>query len=231
MFDIVVCSSSLGLISRSIKVINMALINYEFDYHIDKFTDINNELVDIITCSKKKIYVIDSDMLNIAYKIRENDFMSIIILVSSHDKIDINILREKLLIFDYVRLCDDYNDNLIRDINMGLKMLFKENVFLFKYNHIVYRIPYEEINYIEKESNIKRCIVHTIDNEYYVIDSINGIINKLNGMFIKSSQSCIINVMNIEYIDCTNNIVCFKNGDMTSLVTNKVKKTISNCVK
>ena len=55
MFDIVVCSSSLGLISRSIKVINMALINYEFDYHIDKFTDINNELVDIITCSKKKI--------------------------------------------------------------------------------------------------------------------------------------------------------------------------------
>ena len=231
MFDIVVCSSSKDLMSRSIKAVNKALISYEINYHIDKFMNSNSKLIDIITSGKRKIYIIDSDMLDIAYKVRENDFMSIIILISSHDKLDVDIFHEKLLVLDYICFDKDYDDNLVKDINMSLKILFSDNVFSFKYNHVVYRVPYEDINYIEKEPNVKRCIIHTLDNEYYVVNSIKKIINSLNGMFIKSSQSCIINMMNVEYVDCTNNVVYFKNGDMTNLVTDKVKKTISNFVR
>ena len=231
MFDIVVCSNSLGLISRSIKVVNKALISYEFDYHIHKFTDNCSKLRNIIKNKKRKIYIIDSDMLDIAYKIRENDFASIIIIVSLHAKFDIDLFHEKLLVLDYICLDDDYNDNLVKNIDMCIKILFYGNVFSFKYNYVTYWIPYEEINYIEKESNVKRCIVHTLNKEYYVINSIAGIIKSLDGMFVKSSQSCIINMMNVEYVDCTNNIIYFKNGDMTSLVTNKMKKDISSYVK
>ena len=35
-------------------------------------------------------------------------------------------------------------------------------IFIFSYKRNIYRIPYNDINYIEKESNIKRCIIHTI---------------------------------------------------------------------
>ena len=31
----------------------------------------------------------------------------------------------------------------------------KNNVLIFKYNYIIYRIPYSDINYIEKEINVK----------------------------------------------------------------------------
>ena len=79
MFDIVVCSSNLDLISRSIRVINKALISYEFDYHISKFKSSNSRLMSIIKNGKRKIYIIDSDMLDVVYKIREDDFISIII--------------------------------------------------------------------------------------------------------------------------------------------------------
>ena len=35
-------------------------------------------------------------------------------------------------------------------------------------------------------------------------------------------------MMNVEYVDCTSNVVYFKNGDMTCLVTDKMKKVISS---
>lgn len=231
MFDIVVCSTSLDLMNRSIKVINKALIGYEFDYRIDKFKSINSKLKNTIISNKINIYIVDIDMLDIVYKIRENDFKSIIILISSHDKIDINIFHEKLLFLDYICFDNCYDDNLIKDINVGFKILFSNNVFSFMYNHMLYRIPYSNINYIEKELNIKRCIIHTLDKKYYVVNSICGIINELDGMFVKSSQSCIINLMNVEYVDCTNDVIYFKNGDVTNLVTAKVIKIIKECVK
>ena len=104
--------------------------------------------------------------------------------------------------------------------------MLKGNIFTFMYNHVLYRIPYEDINYIEKELQIKRCIIHTIEKDYYIVNSINNINDNLVGMFIKTSQSCIINFMNVRNVDCANNLVYFKNGDTTSLITNKMKKII-----
>ena len=81
------------------------------------------------------------------------------------------------------------------------------------------------------KGKIKRCIIHTIDKEYYVVNSIEKIKSNLSGMFIKTSQSCIINLMNVSNVDCVNNIVCFKNGDTTTLMTNRAKKIIKEYVK
>ena len=222
MFDIVVCSSNLDLIKRSVKVVNKALVGYDFNYHIDKCMSKNIE----INNNKRKIYIIDNNMIDLAYRIRKNDFISIIIIINSCNLSDIELLHKKLLILDYIYLNNDYDDNLLKDINMGLKILLSDNVFSFKYNYIIYRIPYTDINYIEKEPNVKRCIIHTIDSKYYIVNSIENIYNSLDAMFIKSSQSCIINVMNIKYLDCTNNVICFNNGDMTNLITDKVKKLL-----
>lgn len=227
MIDIVVCSTSIDLINRSIKVINSGLINYDFDYHIYKFDNNCYELTKLIDNYKRKLYIIDMDNnLDVANKIRENDFDSIIILVSSHDIIDYNLFNKRLIILDYICNNELYEDRLKQDVSLGIKILFKKDVFIFKYNHVVYRVFYEDINYIEKEPNIKRCIVHTIDKDYYVVNSIEKISNTLSGMFIKTSQSCIINLMNVKNVDCVNNIVSFKNGDTTTLITNRVKKII-----
>ena len=80
MLDIVFCSGNKYLMDRSIKLINKLLINYEFDYYIYKFMCNNSKLIDIINDNKRKIYVIDSDMLDVVNIIRKNDFISIIII-------------------------------------------------------------------------------------------------------------------------------------------------------
>ena len=227
MFDIVVCSMNNDLMDKNIKVINSVLMNFDLDYHIFTFNGCCQKLIDIINDYKKKIYIIDiDDNLDIAFKIRENDFRSIIILISSHNFVDNELLNERLMILDYVRNSKIFLDRLKQDICLSMKIMLKGNIFTFMYNHVLYRIPYEDINYIEKELQIKRCIIHTIEKDYYIVNSINNINDNLVGMFIKTSQSCIINFMNVRNVDCANNLVYFKNGDTTSLITNKMKKII-----
>ena len=231
MFDIVVCSSCNDLMKRSIKVINSALISYEFDYHIYRYNQCCYELLKMIVNNKRKLYIIDIDnSLDIAFKIREKDFTSIIILISSHASIDNKIFNERLMILGYVCTDGYYDDKLKQDINLAVKILFKDNVFVFKYNHVIYRIFYEDINYIEKETQIKRCIIHTVDKNYYVVNSIEKLNSILGGTFIKTHQSCIVNLMNVKNIDCVNNLVCFKNGNVTPLITKRMQKVIKEYI-
>ena len=152
MFDIVVCSMNNDLMDKNIKVINSVLMNFDLDYHIFTFNGCCQKLIDIINDYKKKIYIIDiDDNLDIAFKIRENDFRSIIILISSHNFVDNELLNERLMILDYVRNSKIFLDRLKQDICLSMKIMLKGNIFTFMYNHVLYRIPYEDINYIEKE--------------------------------------------------------------------------------
>ena len=227
MFDIVVCSSNKSLMNRSINVITSSLINYDFDYNIIKINNDCYKLIKIICDMKRKIYIVDiDDNLDIVCKIRENDYSSIIILISSHISIDNQMCIERIMFLDYVCNNSEYNDRLKNDILLSIRIMFGNNNIVFGYNHVLYRILYDEINYIEKEKQIKRCIIHTIDNDYYVVNSIEKLNNILGETFIRMSQSCIINVMNIKSVDCVNNLVCFRNGDTLMLINDKMKKII-----
>ena len=227
MLDIVICSKDNNLMERSINIINMTLVNYETDYHIHKFRSSNKLLNDIISVNSSKIYILDVDCgIEIAAMIRKFDFDSIIIFISSNDKIEENIFSYRFMLFDYILFNDNYNERLRDALNQGLKVIYRSNVFMFKYNHVTYRIPYSKIIYIEKAAQIKRCIVHTFDGIYYIVSSIEGLSKSLGGYFIKTHQACIINIANVYSVDFINNIIIFNNGEKTLLLSEKKKKTI-----
>ena len=234
MLNIIIYSNNIATIRKSNKAINMALVNYEFEYSIYEINKCNDSvLTDIINNKNKKIYIIDVanyQSCNVASMIREKDFTSIIILVNMNiEKYDM-FLDKRLIVFDFISSKDNYLNRLIDDINLSLKIIYGEEIFVFKYNHMIYRIPYNSINYIEKESSVKRCIIHTNDKKYYIVSSIEKIMNDLDINFVKTHQSCIVNINNVSELDFSNNIIIFKNGDNTSLLTDKVKKTLKKYV-
>lgn len=233
MLDIIIYSNNITTIKKSDKAINLALVNYEFDYNIHIINDIK-EFKDINSISNKKIYIIDvlnKDSLSIASMIRDDDFNSIIILVNvTSDNYD-NLLNKRLMVLDYVIKNNKYVDRLKDDIDLSLRIVYSEEVFVFKYNHVIYRIPYKDINYIEKEPLVKRCIIHTRDDMYYIISSIENMVGELNCNFIRTHQSCIININNVSELDLSNNLIIFKNNDYTSLLTDKMKKKLKKCVR
>lgn len=236
MLKIIVCEDNETFMKKNVNCINLALVNTDIDYRIIKFSGYSNKLNDIINeKGVKKIYILDVEMINvsgleIASRIRENDFDSIIIFATAYDKYQKDIFYSRLMVLDFICKYNGYEERLKDSIIASIKVLYCQKTFNFMYNHVAYRIPYTHICYIEKEPLIKRCIIHTINNNFYICKSINWLENNLASDFIKTHQSCIVNGSNIKSIDYANHIITFKNGDSTELLTNDKKKEVKKYV-
>lgn len=207
------------------------------DYRIHKFSDITNSFYDIIDNKcLKKIYIIEcnilkSSWLDISLKIRESDWSSIIIFtsISNGEGYD-DVFYHRLMALDFIYIKNSFNRRLAEDIRLALKILYRDKTFVFKYNYVIYQIPYNSICYIEKEPLLKRCIIHTINEDYYVVDSIGKLSLKLGPGFYRTHQSCIVNIGNIKMINFCNNTIIFKNGIETNLLSDRKKKEIKESI-
>ena len=237
MINIVVYGDNNTILSKCINSIDASLFDCGINYQIDRYNEYSKKMKLVIKNKDKKIYILDNDSdesgLRIAYKIRKNDYDSIIIMIG---KCYIDLSMSRVMLLDYVCLGKNFENRLIDDIGIAVSIIDKSidgenNNFIFEYKRVLYKIPFNDITYIEKESNIKRCIIHTINNDsYYITDSLNSIMERLVGDFYRSHQSCIINLSNIRVLELGNNMVIFKNGDMTDMVTCSSKKEIKKYI-
>jgi len=233
MISIVVYGRSGPFMKKNINCIRISLLKYDLDYRVSKFDKYTDILDGIIKNNSKKIYIIDVTLCNafdIALKIREFDYDSIIILVSSDNRYDINLFKDRLMVLDLVCYDNKYEDRLIDDIGVAVSIIDKHREFVFKYKRVIYRIPINEITYIEKEPEIKRCIIHTIKNSYVMTGTLNYIMEQLDNNFVRTHQSCIVNLDNIKRIEFGNNMIIFRNDDKTDMLNVKMKKEIKNMI-
>ena len=234
MLDIVVYENKKNFIKKNIESINLSI--YEKMVSVYKYDSYNTEFDMFIKNNKdKKIYILDDEVdgvsgLELAKEIRKNDLDSIIILIIDFDKYINNVFNIKLMALDIIFKNTDYVSRLVDDIKLAISIIMKKDIFVFKYNHVLYRIPYNKICYIEKESMIKRCIIHTVDKDYYITENITSILSHLDNNFCRTHQSCIVNLNNIRMIDMKSNVIEFNNGDKTDMLNIKMKKVIKDFV-
>ena len=231
MVDIVIY----GDIKKYSSLINSMVYSNVVDYNFYEISGFNQELIDIKN-GKFKIYIFDLDVsfkyaLDYASLIRKNDINSIIIVISSYYKYWKELFSNKIMAFDYIIKDYTWQRKLCEDIKFLFRFFLTDKVFTFCYNHVIYRIPYCYINYIEKEPLIKRCIIHTIDNNYYIVSSIENLLNELGKGFVKTHQSCIVNLCNVKKIDFNKNVISFINDTETCLLTEKMKKELKKHIR
>ncbi len=228
MLDIIIYGGSVRKRSVEKRLIENVLSNYNIDYNLYNFSDLDNIINDNYM---KKIYIINvmnSEYVKMLSLIRRKDPYCIIISVANSKKYHYD-LNNKLMVLDFI-FGNNYADRLSKDLDYAINLIYRYYVFTFKYNHVVYAIPYDKINYIEKESSIKRCIIHTLDGNYYIVSSLSRILLSLSNGFLRTHQSCIVNINNIKKIDLALNKIIFNNNDTTSLLANSVKKDINKYV-
>lgn len=230
MINIIVYSDCSNYIKEDVKAINVALAKYNIDYRIYTFNDYDEDLETIINNDLIKIYVLDVNSggkgIDVALRIRKSEINSIIIFITDCNKYQNVLFDNRLMVLDFICKTNGYEIRLCDDIIYALRVIYERNSFIFKYNNVVYRIPYSQINFIEKESMIKRCIVHTVYDSYYVVNSIQRLNEILGRNFFRSHQSCIVNLSNIKKINLVNNIIEFNCGDKTMLFSDKCKKEL-----
>ena len=237
MLRFIVCEDNKDFLSRLCNTINKVMMPYNFEYKISKFAEYNKEVEEIIKRKhEQKVYILDIELgevsgLEIASEIRERDLESIIIFITSHPECKNDIFYSRLLALDYIPKDRLWSDRFENTLEYTIKAINRRRILTFEFNHNSYRVPFDDILYIEKVQDNQKCIINTENNNQYEINTtITDLATKLGPSFFQSHKSCIINIEKIKKINYADNTITFLNNKCVYLLSNRKKKELREYV-
>lgn len=233
MIKFIIYEDNPDSIERIVSIIHRSMASYDLEYKIEKYNSYTKEIEKVITeQDSQRIYILDIEVpiksgLEVASLIREKDWKSIIIFITSHPECKNDVFHSRLLALDYISKYNNYDNRLQKSIETSLKILNKQRILTYKYNYILYRVSFDEIIYIKKQNNFKKNYIYIENGEPLEIPgTIKEIKSQLDNEFCLSSQSCIVNLTKIDKIDITKNTIIFKNIKNTEKISNNYKKNL-----
>ncbi len=232
MVNFVVVDDNSLYVSKIEKLVVTYMMNNKIDFHIEVFNDYTADLLKYIKKNKKNtIYIIDlelpnGDGIDAARYIRNevNDWINPIIILTAHTSLYFEVYKQRLQVLDFIGKCECVNKNLLENIDICLRMFNINRNYKFKYKNIEYTIPFDKINYFQRED--RRIKIVTLDGFYYHYESIVSLCKKLPSFFIVSSKGVILNTKNVSFIDWNDEHVQFKDGTNGYLVSKSHKKEL-----
>ena len=214
------------------ETIEKIMMNYNLEYKINKYNDQK-------TKELNSIYILNYDTTNKAeinkllnIRINEDDWSSIIILISDNSNIKYRLVDNKLLILDVIDKNKDIYNQLIENIKISLKIITETtNSICYTFKGILYNIPQKDIVYIESDSKNKRSVIKTETSEYYIPLTLSKIEKILNESFIKCSRSYIININKMRDYDIKENIITLNGNLKIYEISRQKKKEIINIMR
>lgn len=237
MINFIICEDNKNVRDLHEALISKITMPYDFDYTVHSFEKYNNNLKKIInTPSDLKIYILDLELpgktgLEIAQDIRKVDWDSIIIVLTSHDELELKLFKEKLLIFDFISKFDNYEKRLTDSINLVIKNLNCRSALVFKQDKEIYHIKYDNILYIFRDNAKDKTKIKAIDKEYYVRDTLTNVTKQLDNRFYQTHRACYVNLNNIKCADFKNDIIYFTNDDSIDYLSRNYKKGLKERLK
>lgn len=234
MVNFVICEDNKYVREMIEGIICKALMPYDFNYKVYSYEKYDIKMKNFIhTPSDIKVYILDLELPNksgvdIASEIRKVDWDSIIIISTSHDELELKILKQKLLILDFISKFDDYEKRLCDTINMVIKNLKVKKILSFKSNKELHHIAFDNIIFIYHDPELEKTKIITYDDEYEVRESLVSIISRLDDRFYQSHRACYVNKNRIKTIDFKEGIIYFDKGKYTDYLSRNYKKGLRN---
>ena len=235
MLNFIICDNKKDFRDRMQRVVDKHMMKLDIDYKTHIFDEYDNNFKKLAKQDIGfKIYLLDiktknGSGLDAARFIREeiDDWVSIIIIVTSHSEYRYEALGNRLYLLDFVSKVSNCDKRIDENLTIALKNYSnREKCLSYELNHVIKRIEYRHIFYIEKEQDSKRCIIKTIYGDQIIRMNLNNVLNLLDDRFMKVHRSLIINIDNIVEFDTKENKITFKNGDYSHLVSRKYKKEL-----
>ena len=230
MVNFIICEDNSYVREIIENIICKALIPYDFNYKVHSFAKYDVKMKNLIhTPLDIKIYILDLELPNksgvdIANEIRKVDWDSIIIISTSHDELELKLLKQKLLILDFISKFDDYEKRLCDTIDMVIKNLNVKKVLTFKSSKELHHVSFDNILYICRDNESYNSKIVTSDNEYVLRESLISIISRLDNRFYQSHRACYVNKEKIKKVDFKKGIIYFNNGKYTDYLSRNYKK-------
>lgn len=240
MLNIIICENekyyklkTYDIIDKYMKKTNIMYNIMTFDTYTPKLKKFVEQPVD-----GHNVYILDIDLngsdsgIDIANDIRRKDYDSIIIFETGYSQLISEAQRLRLSILDYVLKKVNYEKNILELIELSLNIFKLKGSVKFQLDKIDYNIKYEDILFIESDSNERKCNIVTKKKTYSVKKPLYFFEEQLSKHFFKINRGCIINTTNATKYDYPNNVITFDNGKtLTGMIANKNMKGLKEYVR
>ena len=201
------------------------------EYDADYFSKYKDKLqAEINDQSFRKVYMMDIELENsisgieIAQKIRENDWDSEIIFVTSHDKMFETVHRNILEVFDFIEKFLDMDKRLEKDILKIINKKYDNKILKIKGNNVELELHMKNILYIEKED--RKSVIHAFENQFKTNLTLEKLLEMLDDRFARTHKSCIANKEHIVEKNYAKGYFLLDTGEKVDLLSKKFKKEI-----
>ena len=180
--------------------------------------------------SIRKVYIMDIELDNsisgieIAEKIREEDWDSEIIFVTSHDKLFEKVHRDVLEVFDFIERFIDMESRLEKDILRIIKKKYDKKTLELKGNNIEVELHLKNILYIEKEE--RKSVIHAYGNTFKTSLTLEKLQERLDQRFIRTHKGCIANKEHIVEKNYGAGYFLLDTGEKVNLLSKRYRKEI-----
>lgn len=204
--------------------------NYEFV--IKKFEDDCDELNELIKQNEDNhIYILDfelpnSNAIDIARVIREDDWISPIIILTAHGGMAFETFKQRLQILDFINKQYDSEKNMMEVLEICLQQLKVIKSFKFKSKGIDYNIPFNKILYFERDTVSRKVTLVTENSVYEMYKTIKEIKENLDANFVVTHRACIVNMKRVEKISWKEKTIYFDDESSIDLLSKTHKKEI-----
>lgn len=237
MINFVVCDDEKGFRDKLALVIDKLFMKNNIEYKIHEFDKYSPKLQQLIDSDmSSKIYLLDIEMKNsisgidIARKIRKEDWNSIIVMVTSHSELGYEALKAQIMLLDFISKFDDCKKNVENILKRAIKKVDSKKIILFQTGGVTHRLYLDDILYVIKDTVDRKCIIKTTYNEFTVNKTINEMIGELGDTFYLSHRSCLVNTDKIKSVDWKGCVIYFDNGESIDLLARDKKKGLKEYV-
>jgi len=214
------------------KIINKVMMKLDLYYELKQYEKEGTGLINI--CKENcgtNIFIIENSEEISAERIvkiikKEYKMVAAFIVVIGEEETRLEkLVFDHSFLIDVIKKNEDIEINLENDIKRILDILeAKKQVLNVINDKLLYRIPYSDIYYIEKELKGKKSIIITKYGKFHLFKSLSELEEELDSRFFRSHQSAIINIDNVEKIDFEKNLIIFTEDIMCFLISRRFKK-------
>ncbi len=241
MLNFIICDDNVEFTKYMKDLIDKFMMNYDMDYKCILRHDYDQKFREVVAKEIGfKVYFLDiqtehSSGLDAARCIREefDDWVSIIVIITAYNQYKYDALSNRLYLLDYINKLDNCENKVKEVLEVSIKHYdHRYKTLSYEYNHIIHKVEYRHIIYIEKEPDSKKCKIKTTYGENYINATINQMdkILEKDARFVKVSRSMIINVDQVSEYDPHEGKLVFNNGETTYQVSRDYKKELKQRV-
>lgn len=233
MINFVIVEDDLNFQKAIKEIVTKELFKVNEDYQIILYDRLNKKLKDVIENDKnRKVYIMDIELANsisgiqIAELIREEDWDSEIIFITSHDKMFESVYRNVLMVFDFIEKFHNMEEKLAKDIKKIISKKYDIGRFHYQNSKIDIQIKYSDILYVYRDTFERKSTIVTKNNVFYINKSLNDIKNNLDDRFKFVHRACIVNTEHITTYNWAKGFFILDNKEKVDLLSKKYKENI-----